>query len=415
MAQSSADRVGTQPEDGWISWTPIKGTKLYKWKAARTFIHTIDNSPASKELWDKATTKFGDGFYAIPYNTRRAAFTPTSWAKLRQKFDAVGITSLGFNITQCKVQEQTAKRYGDSTTIQSVDPGVVQFETIVDKTGFLSRKEEMVSPKYAPNANMTTPRPKTFQDMKLSEVQWKMGAKWKNAVTALGIFDAIDGAKLPPFNIEHLIGSPRPTLAGWKETFELPTGLFATAPFDVDHLQGAELTYMNNQDYWLPKNVKNEKWPEASANFKAGQNKFIPERQWPACYVRLDRVHTLGGDILRNCQFQITYYAEGHGVAHDPKLFHYCFDAAFTKTGTTADDFWDTAQISRTWTPLNPEILSLWDIEFDILSRGAGAATEANDNANEQSNEQSNTNEQPPPAKKARVIDFDFGDEPENM
>lgn len=363
MAAASADNTGPSPQAGTISY---KSTSrgVVNWSTSRRLTHYLSNNPTQKELWAGESLDYADGFHIIPDNCMRSAFTPNMWRELKYKHPAVRFEGFGFRVLYSNVQEQTARRFGDQTQIQSVDANMPNF-WVINNNRWLDHKRLMTEPETSPynvNDNMKNPRPETFDEGLLKTVGWRMSQKWWDSIPD-DQKASIDGRSVPPFNLEKMMSNYGPSLVGWGTTHRIPDpGFIATAPYDTELLSALEQQLMDDPTYYMPDALPFEPYAREFANVSIEKNSR--RVKYPDSLVRLDRVNTRGGDLVRDAEIQVEYFAFGSAVTNaDHSYFNHTSPAGWIPNA----DPW-LQQFRKLWSSVTPDMLMLYNARFTFIN-----------------------------------------------
>ena len=367
MATSVVHNTGLQPQDGFRLPIPVKeGASPMSITKKRRFRHVIDNSIDSDRVLTPgagvppyAGWTYQDGYYIIPYTYMRAAMRPPWLEEMMRQYDLIALKSVGFTIIAVNVQEQQAKRFGDATIIQSVDANVPEFHMMVMSDWLSSRTGPVAGAWDDPNNEMKTELPKTHNVMKLVKGHWVLSEDQMTFIDDKGFLASLDGVDNPPFAIEQMATIQVGTAKGWQfeHHYKFPK-FFATCNLDSDNrgIPGLVADW-NNPQYKFPNVLARESWARFAIDPMGQQNYYtdIPKK----CGIRLDRVHTLGGDLLRNAVIDVEYHATFEVVP----TYAWGFYSTHAIALQVYTDPW-TAAYRRMWSPITPHMVAFYNLHY---------------------------------------------------
>lgn len=357
---SSADSVGgSGAHGGWYEQHTNPDGRGH-FVAARQFEHFITNNPAVDRIWDEGTLTYRDGFHVINYDLMRQSLDPEALRQLLRNNIAVKPVACGFTVVFDKVEEQIAKRFGDTTQIQGVDADIPQFEVIQDGYGFLSERARAYDDTsfLLTNSKWTDPRPELYEDAVLVKGGWRMGPKWDTAMRAATQLGHVNRTN-PPILLEKMI-KKKPALTGTSGYHKYNHSKFmATCSFDVPTFGGKEDDYPWDDITLFPNTLKdNKRWANWSYDPVNQRNSLtdLPK----LTFVRLDRVKTRGGSLVRDARIVIKYWSSFQTIKMHKFAFYNLDERTVSKDGP-----WDQAY-TRLWAPLSGQQIASYNEYFEI-------------------------------------------------
>lgn len=378
---SAVHNTGLQPQDGFRLPIPVKTnrspiTRTFK----RRFRHAIDNSPALDRIYtpgnaDNTGYFYEDGYYHIPYDYMRAALRPPNLEMMMRNYDAVRIKEAGFRIYGVNVQEQTAKRFGDQSTIQSVDANVPEFHMMIQNDWLAIRWEPQANEEFDDvNDDLKTELCNDWASSKLLTGRWRLMEEHVKFMREKGFLASINGLNNPPFAVEQMATIQLGTAVGWTHSHQYNGKYIATCDIDNDIRKMPFCPYdgdeppinWNDPKFKFPNQLNRERWSRYTHDPLSQKNEYT---DYPAqCCIRLDRPRTMGGDLLRNATLEIEYFATFECIpTHN--IGYYTTEAVSEQTYA---DPW-TATYRRKWSPMTPHSLALYNqfAQYHRTVRGA--------------------------------------------
>jgi len=365
--ESISHNTGSQPQDG-LSTQPhmtLTPEGHYDIRCRRILKHHITNSVDRNMVWTVGDpiTRGGytldDGYYDIPYQYLRSSIDPIKLEDLHEKCMALKIKGYGFKVTMCNVQEQDAVRFGDNTKIYQVDAQV--------PTYWMLTMGEWLNPMWRPytgdnfanvNDQLRMEEPETWDGGMLKRGLWELHPNHVEALDEINQLATISSRRNPPFEINKLVNRSTGTCKNICSHYESVDGRFiATCKYNNYIYRDYDNPGFQQQQYLFPNSLTpyNQKWSLGDYAYVHEKNRY--QKRPPSCCIRLDRVPTQGGDLVRNAVIEVEYFCEMAGIPHT-RICKFSFRNIVVRTG---GDPW-ALTISRRWAALIPGQVSAYNV-----------------------------------------------------